>query len=97
MHAQPLYLGYGYVLGGGGGGGTSLGEWEHNNYISLYMYMAEHLRSTTVFFWSILQCEKELEQVIARKHLVMHKGTCRVERIFINNAIYVVFTHKNSL
>ena len=26
----------------------------------------------TVFFWSTLQYEKELEQIIARTHLVMH-------------------------
>ena len=26
----------------------------------------------TVFFWSTLQREKELEQIIARTHLVMH-------------------------
>ena len=45
----------------------------------------------TVFFWSPLQCEKDLEQIIARTHFVMHKGTSRVERIFINDAIAVDF------
>ena len=42
---------------------------------------------TLVFSWSPLQCEKDLEQIIARTPFVMHYGTFRVERIFINNAI----------
>ena len=33
--------------------------------------MIEHLRAT-VFFWSPLQCEKELEQIIVRTPFVMH-------------------------
>ena len=41
----------------------------------------------TVFFWSPLQCENELEQIIARTSFVMHYGTFRVERIFIKDAI----------
>ena len=32
--------------------------------------MVEHLIAT-VFFWSPLQCEKELEQIIARTHSVL--------------------------
>ena len=36
----------------------------------------------TVFFWSPLQCEKELEQMIARAPF----GTFRFERILINDA-----------
>ena len=28
----------------------------------------------TVFFWSPLQCETELEQIIARMSFVMHEG-----------------------
>ena len=34
-----------------------------------------------MFFWSPLQCEKELEQIIARTPFVMHLGTFRVQRI----------------
>ena len=49
----------------------------------------------TVFFWSPLQCEKELEQIIARTPFVMHKGTFRVERIFINDAFSLDFRAQN--
>ena len=45
----------------------------------------------TVFFWSPLQCEKELEQIIVRTHFVMYKGTFRVDRIFINDAMSLDF------
>ena len=44
--------------------GASLGEWEHNN--------NDILEIVSVFFLSTLQCEKELEQILARTHLVMH-------------------------
>ena len=53
--------------------------------------MVEHFRNSYCFFWSPLQCEKELEQIIARRPFVMHKGTFRVERIFINDAISLDF------
>ena len=47
-----------------------------------------HIREiATVFVWSPLQCEKELEQLIAMTPFVMHLETFRVERIFINDAI----------
>ena len=53
--------------------------------------MVEHLRIATVFFWSPLQCEKELEQIIARTHFIMYKGTFRMDRIFIDDAIFLDF------
>ena len=40
----------------------------------------------TVFFWSPLKYETELEQIIARTPFVMHYGTFRFERVFINDA-----------
>ena len=39
-HGAP-YRGYGYVplrFGGGGDGGTSLGEWEHNNILCVFIF-----------------------------------------------------------
>ena len=39
-HGAP-YRGYGYVplkFGGGGGAGTSLGEWEHNNILCVFIF-----------------------------------------------------------
>ena len=55
-------------------------------------YMHTHtLDIVTVLFWSALQCEKEVEQIIARTHLVMYLGTFRVERIFFNDAISSYF------
>ena len=55
--------------------------------------MVEHVRSSYCFLliWSPLQCEKELEQIIARTPFVMYLGTFRVERIFINDAIFLDF------
>ena len=49
------------------------------------------LEIATVFFWSPLQCEKELEQIIARSPFVMHKETFRVDRIFSNDATSLDF------
>ena len=39
-HGAP-YRGYGYVplRGGGGGGGTTLGEWEHNNILCVFIFL----------------------------------------------------------
>ena len=51
--------------------------------VYMLLYMVEQI--ATVFFWSPLQCEKELEQIIARTSFLMHQGTFRVECIFINN------------
>ena len=45
----------------------------------------------TVFFWSPLQCEKDLEQIIARTPFVMHLGTFAVEDILTNDAISLDF------
>ena len=61
--------------------------------VFMILYMVEHLRITTVFFWSPLQCEKKLEQVIARTPFAMYKGTFRVEcgmykTIFVINSIF---------
>ena len=40
-HGAP-YRGYGYVPlgvgGGGGAGGTTLGEWEHNNILCVFIF-----------------------------------------------------------
>ena len=41
----------------------------------------------TVFFWSPLQCEKQMEQIIAKTPFEMHEGTFRVKQIFINDDI----------
>ena len=38
-----------------------------------------------------MQCEKELEEIIARTPFVKHSGIFRVERIFMNNAISLDF------
>ena len=67
----------------------------HPVYMSLYI--VEHLKTTTVFLRSTLQCEKELEQIIARTHFVMHQGTFRVEGILINDVISLDFCAKKSL
>ena len=48
-----------------------------------------------VFFRSPLQCEKELEQIIAMTPFVMHKGTFRAERIFNNDAMSLDFRAQN--
>ena len=59
------------------------------------------LEIATVFFWSPLQCQKDLEQIIARTPLVMHSETFRVMRIFINDAIscdfVILYTNKKSV
>ena len=36
-HGAP-YRGYGYVPLGFGGGGTSLGEWEHNSILCVFIF-----------------------------------------------------------
>ena len=64
--------------------------------VYMKLYMVEHLKKiATVFFWSPLHCEKELEQIIARTPSVMHQGKFRVERIFINDAISLDFRAQN--
>ena len=59
--------------------------------------MVEHLRNSYFFFSSRLQCEKELEQIIARTPFVMHYGKVRVEPIFIKVVISGKYINLNKI